>query len=137
MSRSRAMWKPALLLCALALATGAGIARAEVLDPAEGAWKGKTSQGYPIYFGVEAGAVRNVRLTIRDPICGKNELHRRGANLSIDESGDFSGVLVPNRVEIEGTFSAPERAKGTIVSLETTGLPGCLRKVAQFSARPR
>ena len=126
-----------MLLCVLVMAAATGIARAGALDPAEGAWKGKTSQGYAIYFGVEGGAVSNVRLTIRDPICGKNELHRRSANLSIDESGDFSGVLIPNRVEIEGTFVAPERAKGTIVSLETTGLPGCLRRVAQFSARPR
>lgn len=136
MNRGRGVRGFVLLVCVMAM-TVAGVARAEVLDPAEGAWKGKTGQGYFIYFGVEAGAVKNVRLTVRDAICGKHESHRRAASLTIDESGHFSGTLVPNRLEIEGTFVTPERVKGTIVSLETTGLPGCLRVAPQFSAQPR
>lgn len=59
------------------------------------------------------------------------------SKLSVDEAGHFEGELIPNRLEIDGTFLSPTRVKGTIVSLETTGLPGCTRKAVQFSAHPK
>lgn len=116
---------------------GPGVAGAAGVEPAEGGWKGKTAQGYFVHFGVSGGAVVNVKLTIREPICGKQSVHRRMARLEIDEAGHFAGAIVPNRLELEGTFMAPDRLKGKIISPETTGLPGCTRKVVSFSAQPR
>jgi hypothetical protein len=88
-------------------------------------------------LGVGEGAVKNVRLTFREVVCGKQSVHLPQSRLAIDEAGHFAGELVPNRLEFEGTFVAPDRVSGKIVSLETTGLPGCTRKVVGFSARPR
>jgi hypothetical protein len=124
----------ALVLCALVCSLGVGAAAGT--QPVEGAWKGKTKQGFFVYFAVREGAVANVRLTYREPICGEQSLHRRKAQLPIDESGSFAGPLVPERVDFEGTFVAPGKVTGRIVSHETTGLPGCLRKVVSFSAHP-
>jgi hypothetical protein len=124
-----------LALCALLLMVGMGSAAG--LAPEEGGWKGKTKQGFYIYFGVGEGAVKNVRLTFREVVCGKQSVHLPESRLAIDEAGHFAGALVPNRLEFEGTFVAPDRVSGKIVSLETTGLPGCTRKVVGFSARPR
>ncbi len=57
--------------------------------------------------------------------------------LGVDESGHFRGTIDPNRIELEGTFVAPDRVKGKVIALETTGLPGCLRRVVEFSAHPK
>jgi hypothetical protein len=124
----------ALALCALVCTLGVGAAAGT--QPVEGAWKGKTKQGFFVYFGVREGVVANVRLTYREPICGEQSVHRRKARLSIDESGHFAGALVPERVDFEGSFVAPGQVTGKIISHETTGLPGCLRKVVSFTARP-
>lgn len=124
--------------CAVFLTLGAALADAAVAPTVEeGGWKGKTAQGFPIYFGVRGEAASNFRLTIREVICGKQEVHLPKSTLSIDEAGHFEGALIPNRLEINGTFLAPNRVKGTIVSLETTGLPGCTRKAVQFTAHPK
>jgi len=125
------------ILCALVLTVGLGLASAAGTEPVEGGWKGKTKQGYFVYFGVSEGAVVNVRLTFREVICGKQTVHLPESRLEIDEAGHFGGALVPNRLEFEGTFVAPDRVKGKIISLETTGLPGCTRKVVGFNAHPR
>jgi len=124
-----------LALCALVLMVGMGSAAG--IAPEEGGWKGKTKQGFYVYFGVGEGTVKNVRLTFREVVCGKQSLHLPESRLTIDEAGHFAGALVPNRLELEGTFVAPDRVSGKIVSLETTGLPGCTRKVVGFNARPR
>lgn len=127
-----------LAFCAVFLALGAALASAAVAPTAEeGGWKGKTDQGFHVYFGVRGTTAANFRLTIREVICGKQAVHLPDSKLSIDEAGHFEGALIPNRLEINGTFVAPDRVKGTIVSLETTGLPGCTRKAVQFSAHPK
>jgi hypothetical protein len=114
--------------CAVFLTLGAAPAGAAVAPTAEeGGWKGKTTQGFQVYFGVRSGTAVNFRLTIREAICGKQTVHLPDSKLSIDEAGHFEGALIPNRLEINGTF----------VSLETTGLPGCTRKAVKFSAHPR
>jgi len=114
-----------------------GMGSAAGVAPEEGGWKGKTKQEFYVYFGVGEGAVKNVRLTFREVVCGKQSVHLPESRLAIDEAGHFAGALVPNRLEFEGTFVAPDRVSGKIVSLETTGLPGCTRKVVGFNARPR
>jgi hypothetical protein len=124
----------ALALCALIFTAGVGSAAGT--QPVEGAWKGKTKQGFFVYFGVREGAVANVRLTYREPVCGEQSVHRRKARLPIDEAGHFAGALVAERVEFEGDFVAPGQVSGKIISAETTGLPGCTRKVVSFIARP-
>lgn len=125
------------IVCALVVVSGVTLAGAAGVAPEEGGWKGKTKQGFYVYFGVGEGVVKNVRLTFREVICGKQSVHLPQARLAIDEAGRFAGALVPNRLELEGVFVAPDRVSGKIVSLETTGLPGCTRKVVGFSAHPR
>lgn len=116
---------------------GAGLASAAETAPVEGGWKGRTSQGFDVYFGVRGGAVTNVKVTFREVVCGKQSVRVRDARLAIDEAGHFEGAVIPNRLEFEGDFLAPGKVRGKIVSLETTGLPGCTRKVVPFSAHPR
>ncbi len=122
-------------LCALVIPASSGSAAG--VQPVEGAWKGKTKQGFYVYFAVRGGAVANVRLTFREVICGKQGVHLPDSSLAIDEAGHFGGALIPNRLEFEGDFAAPAKVSGKIVSLETTGLPGCTRKVVGFTAHPR
>ena len=125
----------ALALCLLLMGVSVGSAAEAV--PAEGGWKGKTNQGFYVYFGVSGGAVTNIKVTFRETICGRQSVRLREARLAIDEAGHFGGAVIPNRLEFEGDFLAPGKAKGKIVSLETTGLPGCTRKVVPFTAHPR
>jgi hypothetical protein len=116
---------------------GASLAPAVEAGPAEGGWKGKTNQGFYVYFGVSGGAVTNIKVTFREAVCGKQSVRLREARLAIDEAGHFGGAVILNRLEFEGDFLAPGKVKGKIVSLETTGLPGCTRKVVPFTAHPR
>jgi hypothetical protein len=128
---------PILLAVFLILVCGASLARAAEASPVEGGWKGNTHQGFDLYFGVGGGAVTNVKVTFREAVCGKQSVRLRKARLTIDEAGHFGGAVIPNRLEFEGDFLAPGKVKGKIVSLETTGLPGCTRKVVPFTAHPR
>jgi hypothetical protein len=57
--------------------------------------------------------------------------------LEIDETGHFAGTVVPNSVELEGTFVAPNRVKGKIIGLETEYTSHCTRVVVPFTAQPR
>jgi hypothetical protein len=50
--RSRRMRLLVSLLGALVLASGLGIAPAQAIEPVERGWKGKTSQGLPVYFAL-------------------------------------------------------------------------------------
>lgn len=125
-----------MAMCALALMTGPSVAGAAGIEPVEGAWKGKTRQGYSVYFGVSAGGVVNVRFTYREVICGKSSVHERTSRLEIDEAGHFSSSLGPH-LEFEGTFVAPNRVNGKIIYLGTEFAPHCMRKVVGFTAYPR
>ena len=127
---------PFVLALCLLLA-GVSLASAAEAGPTEGGWKGKTNQGFYVYFGVSGGAVTNVKVTFREVVCGKQSVRLREVQLAIDEAGHFGGAVIPNRLEFEGDFLAPGKAKGKIVSLETTGLPGCTRKVVPFTAHLR
>jgi hypothetical protein len=129
-----------ILLCAIVLIGGAARAGAEGVEPALGAWKGKTAQGLTIYFGVREGRViANVRLSYKDVICGKANIHERDVRLSVDESGKFAGVVYPANggVELEGSFTGPRKVTGKIVAGESTGLPGCAGATVSFTAAPK
>jgi copper chaperone CopZ len=109
------------------------------VEPQAGAWKGKTKQGFPVYFRVANGAVTNIRVTYRDAICGKATIHEATGSLGIDESGYFAGVIYPANggVELEGTVTGPRSIKGKIVAGESSGLPGCLGGSFSFTAHPK
>jgi hypothetical protein len=128
----------AVVICALGLLGSAGLAGAEGTEPVAGAWKGKTKQGFFVYFRVASDhTVTNIRFTYRESICGKQSPHDPTTKLSIDEAGQFGGAIYSARLEFEGTFVTAKRVKGKLIALETTGLPGCLRQVVEFSAQPR
>ena len=128
----------AIALCALGCLGSAGMAGAEASSPGElGAWKGKTKQGFPVYFRVTSEGVTNVRFTYRESICGKQSPHDPTTTLGIDEAAHFAGAIYSGRLEFEGTFLSPTQVKGKLIALETTGLPGCLRQVVGFTASPR
>ncbi len=129
-----------LLFCAIVLIGGVAKAGVQGVEPALGAWKGKTAQGLTIFFGVREGRViTNVRLSYKDVICGRENIHERNASLSIDESGDFAGVVYPANggVELEGSFTGPRQVTGKIVAGESTGLPGCTGAIVSFTASPK
>jgi hypothetical protein len=131
----------AVLLCALALAATAGAAEAEGIAPAgtiaplEGGWKGETSQGLPVYFGVREGRVVNTRYRFRWGFCGVFGSHFKGADLEVDPNGRW--IVKDSRgSSFEGTFVAPNLVEGT-VNVEERELPGCPKVVAPFVASPR
>lgn len=129
-----------LLLCAIVLVGGATKSSAGGVEPVIGGWKGKTAQGLPIFFGVREGrVVTNVRLSYRDAVCGKASIHKRNVRLSVDESGQFAGIVYPANggVELEGSFTGARRVEGRIVAGEASGLPGCTGGDISFTAGPK
>jgi hypothetical protein len=129
-----------LLFCTIVLVGGVTRAGAEGVEPVVGAWKGKTAQGLTIFFGVREGRViTNVRLSYKDVICGKANIHERDVSLSVDESGDFAGIVYPANggVELEGSFTGPRQVTGKIVAGESSGLPGCTGATVSFTAAPK
>ena len=129
-----------LLLCTIVLVGGAARAGAEGVEPTLGAWKGKTAQGLTIFFGVREGRViANVRLSYKDVICGKANIHEPDVSLSVDESGAFAGVVYPANggVELKGSFTGPRKVTGKIVAGESSGLPGCAGATVSFTASPK
>lgn len=121
-----------LLGCLLALA-GAETSQAAVV-PVEGAWKGVTSDGLPVYFDVSGGRVVNTRFHFRWGFCGTYGSHDPNANLEIDPNGHWS-YEDPRGQTFEATFLAPDRAEGKVISVERM-LPGCPRTEATFLATP-
>jgi prolipoprotein diacylglyceryl transferase len=141
-------WRPrlgsgrgaALLLAGgvLALSACAGgcsdSARAAGVVPREGSWAGETTAGLPVDFGVLGGRVLNPRFKFSWGFCGTYELHAARASLEID-AGDHWALQDPRGQTLEGTFVAPDRLEGKVISLERE-LPGCPRTEATFTAVP-
>jgi hypothetical protein len=123
------------LLCALVLASGAGLAHAEGIEPVEGGWKGKTRQGLPVYFGVRNGRVINTRYHFHWGFCGNYGSQAWRANLEIDPTGQWV-VSDPRGSSFEGTFVAPDRVEGMVL-VEERELPSCPKVEAPFVAWPR
>jgi hypothetical protein len=124
----------AALVCALALMGGAGAARAEGIVPVEGGWKAETSAGLPVYFGVKAGHVINIRFTFHWGFCGNYQSHEKSAALEVDPGGHWI-YQDPRGPLMEGTFVAPNRVEGKVIA-PSRELPGCPRTEATFVASP-
>ncbi|MGV1047540.1 MAG: hypothetical protein ACOYD4_03315 [Solirubrobacterales bacterium] len=127
------MRRLATALTLLALTIGAGSAEAAVV-PVEGGWQGETSAGLPVYFGVFAGRVINTNFHFRWGFCGTYVSHDRGASLEVDAAGHWA-YDDPRGQTFEGTFVAPDRVEGKVISVERQ-LPGCPRTEATFTAAP-
>ena len=128
------------LFCAIVLTGVVSQAGAEGVEPTIGGWKGRTTQGMSIFFGVrEGGVVTNVRLDYKDVVCGQAIIHKANVILEEDESGHFAGIVYPANggVELEGTFTGPRSVKGRIVAGESSGLPGCIGGKIAFTAHPK
>jgi len=117
----------------LVLVSGVGSARADVV-PVEGRWAGESSAGLPVQFGVAGGHVVDTRFKFRWGFCGTFESHDPDADLEIDPGGHWA-FDDPRGQTLEGTFVAPDRVEGKIISVERQ-LPGCPRTEATFIATP-
>jgi hypothetical protein len=126
----------AVLATALLLtACGTGLARAETVAPVEGGWKGKSSQGLLVYFGVREGRVVNTRYHFRWGFCGVFENHAKRASLELDPAGHWL-IADPRGTSLEGTFVTPVRVEGMVIAEERM-TPSCPRVEAPFVAWPR
>lgn len=139
MRRRRQFGAIAVALCCFGLVgVPAWSAAAGTEMPEPGPYKGKTKQGFPVYFRLtEDRNVTNIRFTYRESICGKQSVHDPTASLSLNGGNEFAGTIYSGRLEFKGAFVSPTRVQGKLVAFETTGLPGCLRKVVAFTAYPR
>jgi hypothetical protein len=124
----------AVMVVGLLLTAGAGSAQAEGVVPPDSSWKGETSVGLPVYFAVADGHVVNIRFKFKWGFCGTFELHDGYADAPVDSNGHWS-FEDPRGQTIEGTFVAPDRVEGTLISVERE-LPGCPRTEATFTAAP-
>lgn len=122
----------AATLCLLVLAGGTS-ARAEGIVPVEGGWVGTTSVGLPVSFAVQEGNVLNAHFGFNWGFCGSYESHLPNTD-PIDANGHWS-FLDSRGQTIEGTFVAPDRVEGTVVSVGRQ-LPGCPETHATFVAVP-
>lgn len=126
------MKRAAAIAVVLVLAVGASGARGAA--PLEGSWKGETSAGLPIYFGVAGGQVVNLRFKFKWGFCGTFELQSPGTPLAVDPNGHWV-YQDPRGQTLDATFVAADRAEGTLVSVERM-LPSCPRSEATFAAAP-
>jgi hypothetical protein len=124
----------AVILSCLTLGIAAAGAHAEGIVPVEGGWAGESSAGLPVQFRVVEGRVTDTRFQFRWGFCGTFESKDAGADLPVDETGHWV-FEDPRGQTLEGTFVAPDRVEGRIVSEERM-LPGCPRTEATFTAMP-
>lgn len=124
----------AIVIAALVLAMGSGSARAEGVVPLDGSWGGESSVGLPVHFGVASGHVVNTRFKFKWGFCGTFESHAPFANAEVDSAGHWV-YEDPRGQTFEGTFVAPDRVEGKIVTLGRM-TPGCPQTEATFSAAP-
>ena len=124
-----------VLIFALLLLGAPAVSRAAAVQPRLGGWKGRTTQGLPVYFGVREGRVVNVRYRFRWGWCGVFEDHDRWASLEIDPAAHWVDPD-PRGSAIEGTFVSRHRLEG-LVSAEGRELPSCPHIEAKLVAWPR
>ncbi|HEX2707946.1 MAG TPA: hypothetical protein VHM66_08075 [Solirubrobacterales bacterium] len=121
-------------VAALIVAVSVGSASAAGVEPIEGAYKGTTSQGTSVYFGVSGGTVINPRFTVVWGECGRNTAHYKTASDELDESGHFS--IDTGQTVLEGDFVDPDRVEGTAI-FRHHRLAGCPRRAVHYTARLR
>jgi hypothetical protein len=117
----------------LVLACSASGARAEVVVPVQGGWVATTSAALPVSFEVKEGNVLNAHFRFNWGFCGTFESRLSNTN-PIDANGHWSFEDSRGQT-IEATFVAPDRAEGTVVTVERQ-LPGCPSTQATFVAAP-
>ncbi|HWN73517.1 MAG TPA: hypothetical protein VNN15_06905 [Solirubrobacterales bacterium] len=123
-----------LVAAILVLALGVASARADAVVPVEGSWAGESSAGLPVHFGVADGHVVNTRFKFSWGFCGTFESHAPYADVGVDPA-DHWVFEDPRGQTFEGTFVAPNRVEGKIISLGRM-LPSCPRTEAIFTAAP-
>jgi hypothetical protein len=131
--RTLAMALAATAVSVVVLAGGIGGARAEAIVPVEGQWTGITSVGLPVGFRVEGGNVVDAHFGFNWGECGSFTSHDANTD-PIDPEGHWS-FDAPEGQTIEGTFVAPERVEGKVLSVERM-TPGCQATHAGFAAIP-
>jgi hypothetical protein len=119
--------------CALGLVCAGGSAAAEAVVPVEGPWTGTTSVGLPVHFEVEGDNVLDATFGFHWGECG-NFTSREPNTDPIDPEGHWS-FDAPEGQTIEGSFIAPDRVEGRVVTVERT-TPGCPETHAGFVAVP-
>ena len=122
-----------VLLVALALFSVSSASAAGIV-PTEGDWRGETSAGLPVHFTVENGRVTDLGFGFRWGFCGGFEAGDKRADLAVDPAGHWA-FHDPRGQTLEGSFVAPDRVEGTVVSVERQ-TPGCPRTEATFTAAP-
>jgi len=126
--------KRVLVLIALVLTLSSANAQAEGVVPVEGSWGGESSDGLPVHFGVASSHVVNTRFKFKWGFCGTFESHAPFANAEVDSAGHWV-YEDPRGQTFEGTFVAPDRVEGKIVTLGRM-TPGCPQTEATFTAAP-
>jgi hypothetical protein len=129
------MRKLAAFGCGLMLGCGvfsAGAA-ADGIVPTEGAWHATTSAGLPVGFEVKSGQVTGIQYRFKWGFCGTYTSHP-APTVAIEPSGHWKAEDGAGPY-IEATFTAPDRAEGTVVA-PSRMLPGCPMTQATFTAEP-
>jgi hypothetical protein len=122
------------MLCVLILAGNVAAARAEGFAPVEGPWVGTTSHGQPVSFEVTGGNVVDAHFRFDWGECGTHE-DRYPNTDPIDAGGHWSYLDPSASATIEGTFVAPDRLEGAVVTAERH-TPSCFASRDTFVAAP-
>jgi hypothetical protein len=123
-----------LAVASFVLLLVASVARAAGFEPAEGLWRGRSTDSHALSFEVKEGRVENVRFVFSWGFCGKFESDLIPNAVPIREDGSW--VYLDNRgPKVEANFVADDRAEG-IVFAPSRELPGCPETEAHFVAAP-
>jgi hypothetical protein len=129
------MRRVVVLACAVVLGCGVltASAGADGVVPVDGPWHATTSAGLPVTFEVSGGQVAYYLYRFKWGFCGTYTSHF-GPAVAIEPSGHWKAAD-PSGPYIEATFTAPDRAEGTVVA-PSRELPGCPMTQATFTAEP-
>lgn len=123
------------MTCAVVTLALGGVASAEAdVIPVEGPWHATSSAGLPVAFEVSGGQVVNPHFRFHWGFCGTYEQGPVGSAAVEQPSGHWKYVGT-NGPYIEATFTAPDRAEGSVIA-PSRMLPGCPETKATFVAEP-
>jgi hypothetical protein len=124
----------AALICTTLLAGHVSGARAEAIVPVEGPWFATTMAGQPVSFEVVGGNVIDAHFGYDWGDCGTYEIRTPNTD-PIDAAGHWSYLGQVPTASIEGTFVAPDRLEGAVLTGERH-TPNCLAYRESFVAVP-
>jgi hypothetical protein len=123
-----------LAVVSLTLLFVAAAARAALFDPADGLWRGRSTDSHALSFEVHEGRIENVRFTFSWGFCGKFESALLPNAVAIRDDGSW--VYNDGRgPKVEANFIADDRVEG-IVFAPSRELPSCPETEAHFIAAP-